>query len=42
MSKLPFLISIPHGGTNTPPELNEIACIGKKDLFDDSDPFVIE
>ncbi len=42
MSKLPFLLSIPHGGTKTPPELNEITCITKKDLFDDSDPFVIE
>lgn len=42
MSKLPFLLSIPHGGTKTPHELNEITCITKQDLFDDSDPFVIE
>lgn len=42
MSKLPFLLSIPHGGAQTPLELNEITCITRKDLFDDSDPFVIE
>jgi len=42
LSKIPFLLSIPHGGTKTPAELNEISCIAQKDLFDDSDPFVIE
>lgn len=42
MKKLPFLLSIPHGGTQTPAELNTTTCITEKDLFDDSDPFVID
>ena len=42
MKKLPVLLSIPHGGTERPPELKEHMCITDKDLFDDSDPFVIE
>lgn len=42
MTKLPFLLSIPHGGTKTPPEVKEITCITKRDLFDDSDPFVVD
>ena len=42
MKKLPILLSIPHGGTKKPPELNGHLCITEHDLFDDSDPFVIE
>ena len=42
MSKLPLLISIPHGGTKKPVELEGHLCITDKDLFDDSDPFVNE
>lgn len=42
MSKFPVLLSIPHGGREKPPELEEHLCISEKDLFDDSDPFVIE
>ena len=42
MKKLPILLSIPHGGMKKPQELEDHLCITKKDLFDDSDPFVIE
>jgi len=37
--KLPFLISIPHGGTRVPHEIVEEVCITPGDLFDDSDAF---
>ena len=39
MNKLPFLISIPHGGESIPTEVAEDVCITPKDLFDDSDSF---
>ena len=42
MKKYPVLLSIPHGGKEKPPELEGHLCITDKDLFDDSDPFVIE
>jgi len=42
LKKLPVLLSIPHGGTQRPPELDSHLSITDKDLFDDSDPFVIE
>ncbi len=42
MTKLPILLSIPHGGTRKPVELEGHLSITNKDLFDDSDPFVIE
>lgn len=42
MTKLPVLLSIPHGGTQKPPELDSLLSITDKDMFDDSDPFVIE
>jgi len=42
LTKLPILLSIPHGGTRRPPELDGHLSITNKDLFDDSDPFVIE
>ena len=42
MNKLPVLLSIPHGGLRKPQELDGHLSITNKDLFDDSDPFVIE
>jgi len=42
LSSLPVLLSIPHGGTKKPVELDGRLCITSKDLFDDSDPFVVE
>ena len=42
MTPLPVLLSIPHGGTKKPAELEGHLSITNKDLFDDSDPFVIE
>lgn len=42
MNKLPVLLSIPHGGTKRPPELEGRLCITEHDKFDDSDPFVVE
>ena len=40
--KIPVLLSIPHGGIEHPPELKDIISITTRDLFDDSDPFVIK
>ena len=37
-----MLLSIPHGGTRQPEELCDHACISDRDLFDDSDPYVIQ
>ena len=42
MRQFPVLISIPHGGTNIPPELIDRVCIQPKDIFDDMDPFTRE
>ena len=42
MNKFPVLLSIPHGGKKKPAELEGHLCITNKDLFDDSDPFVVE
>ncbi|MBT8242141.1 MAG: N-formylglutamate amidohydrolase [Nitrosopumilus sp.] len=42
MTQLPILLSIPHGGRKKPQELEGHLCITNKDLFDDSDPFVVE
>ena len=39
MEKLPFLISIPHGGELIPAEIAGDVCITPRDLFDDSDSF---
>lgn len=39
MKKLPFLVSIPHGGTSVPWEIENDVCITPRDLFDDSDSF---
>lgn len=38
-SMLPILLSIPHGGTQQPPELTGRVCLSNEDLFDDSDAF---
>lgn len=42
MSKLPVLISIPHGGTEIPPELASRVCITPKDQFEDGDALTRE
>lgn len=42
MNKLPFLISIPHGGRAIPQELENSVTITEKDIFDDIDPFTRE
>ena len=42
MKKLPVLLSIPHGGIQKVPELDGHLTITQRDLFDDSDPFVME
>jgi formiminoglutamase len=42
MRQIPVFISIPHGGTNTPPELINRVCIQPKDIFDDPAPFTRE
>ena len=42
MNTLPILLSIPHGGTQIPLELVGHLSITDKDLFDDSDPFVMQ
>ena len=42
MNKLPILLSIPHGGIRQPSELEGHLSVTNKDLFDDSDPFVVE
>lgn len=38
----PILISIPHGGTETPPELADRVVLSAADLFDDIDPLTRE
>lgn len=42
MTKLPVLISIPHGGTEIPKELEGKICITPEDIFYDSDSFTSE
>ena len=37
MNKLPVLISVPHGGTETPSEISSRVCITPKDQFEDGD-----
>ncbi len=37
MSEYPVLLSIPHGGTEIPPEIVERVCITPKDQFEDGD-----
>lgn len=38
---LPVLLSIPHGGTDTPPELRDIIRISARDIFEDGDAYTI-
>jgi N-formylglutamate deformylase len=38
----PVVISIPHGGTATPPELADRVCLTARDQFDDSDPHTVD
>ena len=40
--KLPFIISIPHGGALCPPEVENLQVLSAYDLFDDMDPFTNE
>ncbi len=42
MTKLPVLISVPHGGDKTPTEISEQVCLSPKDLLADSDAFTRE
>lgn len=42
MSPLPVMISIPHGGTGRPAELDGRLSITDRDLFADSDPFAVQ
>ncbi|MBN2319921.1 MAG: N-formylglutamate amidohydrolase [Acidobacteria bacterium] len=42
MDALPVLLSIPHGGTGVPPELEGRLAIGKKGVFEDIDGFTRE
>lgn len=42
MAKLPILISIPHGGKDTPKELDGKICITTQDLFEDGDAYTRE
>ena len=42
MNALPVLLSIPHGGTGVPPELQDRLAIGEKEIFEDIDGFTQE
>ena len=42
MQKLPFLISIPHGGTTIPKELESKVCLSPHKLLADGDPYTGE
>ncbi len=39
--KLPFLISIPHGGDQVPCELRRVNCLSKADMLKDGDAFTV-
>lgn len=39
MSKLPILVSIPHGGRKVAPEIEQIWALSEKDAFHDGDPY---
>lgn len=39
MDPLPVLLSIPHGGTRVPPELEGRLAVGEKEIFEDIDGF---
>ena len=42
MARLPILLSIPHGGTEIPPEVQDRVIISPADLFDDGDAYTRE
>lgn len=42
MARLPFLVTVPHGGTRIPDFLAQRIVLSSKDLFDDIDPFTRE
>ena len=42
MKTFPLLLSIPHGGTEVPPEIRDRVMISAKDQFEDSDAFTQE
>ena len=42
MKKLPFLISIPHGGNEIPPEIMASTMLSQGDIFEDGDAFTRE
>lgn len=42
MKKLPLLISVPHGGTQIPPEITDHTSLTFKDIFDDGDALTRE
>jgi formiminoglutamase len=39
---LPIVVSIPHGGTQTPPEVAGRVCAGEAEIFEDGDAFTPE
>ena len=39
---LPVLLSIPHGGTQTPPEVQYITCISERDILQDGDAYTLQ
>jgi formiminoglutamase len=39
MSRLPILVSIPHGGWQAAPEIDDIWALSERDAFHDGDPF---
>ncbi len=42
MKKLPVLISVPHGGDETPVEIKDHLCLSQQELFADGDAFTRE
>lgn len=42
MKKLPVLLSVPHGGDETPAEIKDHLCLSQQDLFADGDAFTRE
>jgi len=42
MTKLPLLVSIPHGGTQMPSEVEGRCCISRADVLEDGDAFTRE
>ena len=42
MDKIPFLITIPHGGQDTPPELKNMVALNNDDMLADGDAFTTD